>query len=207
MSDLGFQGREVEMLESALFYMIFGSAAAVLALLLVCCLWDAATHWQHLARFRACERKVRRANEAFSSRKGELPLCPYCVEPITQQPSPSKVVFLCGHRFHTDCCNAWFLQSPTSGVRCPICEVDADAYSFPAIYEALKGANECSDGQIDEAQTFVLLSLHKQFPEIIPEACLHRWTSCHTQIWLSELTCPRYNSVLKKHRQKSKSNV
>lgn len=42
-----------------------------------------------------------------------------------------------------------------------------------------------------EAQQFILSSLHRQFPEIIPDACLQKWSSCHTEIWLSELTCPR----------------
>merc|ERR1712129_197387 len=109
-SDLILEGRELAMLESALFYVIFGAAATAMALLFVCCFCDLFAHWQHWARFRACKRKVQLVNDAFSNRKGDLPLCPCCVETITCQPSPSKVVFLCGHRFHTDCVNAWFLQ-------------------------------------------------------------------------------------------------
>merc|ERR1719468_154172 len=163
---------------------------------MICCLWDAIAQWRHWARFRACERKLRRANDAFSNRRGDLLLCPHCVEPISSQPSPSKVVFLCGHRFHTSCCNAWFSESPGCTGRCPICEFDAETAAPGG--EADADPHAIKDGCNDGAQSFVLRSLHRQFPDIIPEACVQRWRSCHTQIWLSELTCPKFNSPLRK---------
>lgn len=190
--------------ETALFYGVLACAAICATLLMACCIWDAMAHWRHWAHFRACERKVRRANEVLSKRKGELPLCPFCVEPISGQPSPSKVVFLCGHRFHTDCCNEWFLESPAAAGRCPICEdgapVQRQSKDGAAGSPVAEDGDSANDGCNDEAQSFILLSLHKQFPEIISEACVKRWSSCHTQIWLSELNCPRYNSILHKHR-------
>lgn len=183
--------------ETLLFNALLGCAALAVSLLMVCCLWDVFAKWRHWAHFRACERKVRSANDVFSNRKGELPICPYCVEAIASQPSPTKVVFLCGHRFHTECCNAWFLEAPEAAGRCPICEAAPEEERGGAA----GGGEDCAgEGCNDEAQGFILRSLHKQFPEIIPEACLQRWASCHTQIWLSELSCPRYNSVLRKPR-------
>jgi hypothetical protein len=47
----------------------------------------------------------------------------------------------------------------------------------------------------DEAKKFMLHRLHKEYPDIIKKSDLERWCSCHTEIWLSELHCPRYKSI------------
>lgn len=174
-----------------LLYMtsiILGVAASAL---LVCCMYDAGSHWRHRARFHSCQKKVQRVHEVFLSKKGEMPLCPCCVETVSSQPSPSEVVFLCGHRFHIDCTNRWFQERPEKAGNCPICE---SRYCM-----------RCSDvdeetGAVDEAKTFILSSLHQQYPEIVPAVSVQRWASCHTEIWLSELSCPRYYSIFNKHK-------
>mmetsp|Transcript_138269 Transcript_138269/g.359334 ORF Transcript_138269/g.359334 Transcript_138269/m.359334 type:complete len:262 (+) Transcript_138269:91-876(+) len=174
--------------------------------LIVLCLWSAVSQWCHWAYFRACERKLKRVNEAFGRRHGELPLCPYCVEPISTQPSPSKVVFLCGHRFHTHCVNAWCSSSQSDSVsngsngRCPICEDAADSAASAESGDQQSNDDSADDGCNDEAQTFILASLHRQFPEIVSEDCVQRWANCHTQIWLSEMCCPRPKCILHKQR-------
>lgn len=199
----GSRGFDLAMIEPPLFYGISGCASVILAVLMVCCVVDAIQHWRHWARFSACERKVRRASEAFSNRKGDLQLCPCCVEPLSSQPSPSKVVFLCGHRFHTACCNFWFLDSPTAAGRCPICEGVGRKISAELTGDQEDENESTAGGSNDESQFFTLLSLHKQFPEIISEECVRRWAKCNTQLWLAELTCPQYNSILQRHRNKT----
>mmetsp|Transcript_126174 Transcript_126174/g.353317 ORF Transcript_126174/g.353317 Transcript_126174/m.353317 type:complete len:244 (+) Transcript_126174:78-809(+) len=186
-----------ELSEKALFYAVVSSLAFAILLLAVCLLWGAIVQWAHWAHFRACQRKVQRVNEAFSKRQKELSLCPCCVEPIANHASHAKVVFLCGHRFHTECVNNWFVTEPSAAGRCPICEAAtrASATSLPG-----GDASADGDGVNDEAQQFILSSLHRQFPEIIPDACLQKWSSCHTEIWLSELTCPRPKCILHKRR-------
>jgi len=59
-----------------------------------------------------------------------------------------------------------------------------------------------SMNSMDEAKNFMLHSLHKEYPDIIRQDCLERWCSCHTEIWLSELQCPRYKSIFAKHTHK-----
>jgi len=185
------------------------SIGLAITALIVLCLWSAVSQWCHWAHFRACERKVKRANEAFGRCHGEFPLCPYCVEPLTSQPSPSKVVFLCGHRFHTHCCNAYAAasgQSDSSGGHCPICQDSPGAAAEAGSARKLAAPSpsdddSLNDGCEDEAQTFLLASLHKQFPDIITEACMQRWAKCHTQIWLSELSCPRQKCIMHKRCQ------
>jgi len=202
-----------------------GAAAVVLA---ICCMYDIASYWYHKVHFHSCRRKVERVHGVFSRRKGELPLCPYCVEIIADQASPQKVVFLCGHRFHMDCANRWFLENPGKKAgRCPICS--EGPLGFPDLQAAVStsscpsplgagaptatvsvDAKECcqdcrevdsSDGVLapvlhdsvsDEAQGFILNSLHRRYPEIISGACVKRWLSCNTELWLSELSCPRW---------------
>lgn len=222
--------------------VLVGTAAVALTL---CCLYDTASYWYHKVHFHSCLRKVERVHGVFSRRKGELPLCPYCVEVISDQASPQKVVFLCGHRFHMDCANRWFLENPGKKAgRCPICSegplgfpdvqaavttspcasplaavapsatvsVDAedicrdcrevnllaraDADPLPRVSEvdSLDGvpAPALNDSVSDEAQGFILDSLHRRYPEIISAACVKRWLSCNTELWLSELKCPRW---------------
>merc|ERR1712008_575276 len=65
------------------------------------------------AHYYSCQQKVRRVHETFHKQKGDQLLCPYCIEYICPTARGSgPVVFLCGHRFHTDCANKWFLKHP-----------------------------------------------------------------------------------------------
>jgi len=241
--------------------------------LLVFCLYDIIAHWFHAMRFHTCQNKVKRVHDAFLSREGELSLCPYCVTSVSNQPSSSHVVFLCGHRFHMECANRWFAEEPAHSGRCAICAGGTSrrarkiaeaaklaASSKPAIawpltvFRPAEGseegselselpeqretpstcrstaevqlqekdssssnevametiscndedgtANSCCQNSMDEAKNFMLHSLHKEYPDIIQQANLDRWCSCHTEIWLSELQCPRYKSIFAKHVQK-----
>lgn len=164
--------------------------------LVMCCMYDTAASWLHRARFLSCERKVQRVHEVFLSLRGELPLCPHCVEFVSSQASPNTVVFLCGHRFHMDCANEWFVERACKAGRCPICEGRA-----PVLGLEVEEQPSCRD----ESKCFLLRSLRKQYPEIISEECCNRWAHCHTEIWLSELSCPRYTSIFNREaRERSK---
>lgn len=206
LAHYGEDGKLALLGATCLLYGLTCCVGLAAAALLVCCIYDAAAHWCHRAHFHSCQKKVRRVHEGLLNKKGELPLCPYCIEFIPNQSSPSKVVFLCGHRFHTDCANRWFQEHPEEAGRCPICE----AASPPSTEDGAAGGDRTgaeaaasnSDTCNDEAQIFILKSLHRRYPEFVPESCVQRWASCHTEIWLSELTCPRYNSILSKHSQK-----
>jgi len=177
-----------------------GAAAVALA---ICCMYDTASYWYHKVHFHSCLRQVERVHGVFSRRRGELPLCPYCVEVIGDQASAQKVVFLCGHRFHMDCANKWFLENPGKKAgRCPICTeetqapADAEEECCQDCREVDPGdgapAPALNDSVSDEAQGFILNSLHRRYPEIISAACVKRWLSCNTELWLSELSCPRW---------------
>lgn len=161
-----------------LLYFVTSCVLLVTSVLMLGCLYDAAARWLHRARFHSCVSKVRKVHEVFRKRKGEQLLCPYCVDPISKSSKP--VVFLCGHRFHTDCANQWFVENPGKAGRCPTCE-------NPHV----------SSRTICETLAFILGSLRRQYPDIISEANVNRWSSCHTEIWLTELRCPKYNSILR----------
>eukprot|EP00929_Paragymnodinium_shiwhaense_P013228 TRINITY_DN121093_c0_g1_i1.p1 TRINITY_DN121093_c0_g1~~TRINITY_DN121093_c0_g1_i1.p1 ORF type:complete len:312 (+),score=91.94 TRINITY_DN121093_c0_g1_i1:140-1075(+) len=173
--------------------------------LLVCAAYDLGAHWFHWARFRSCEAKVKRAHEAFHSKSGDLALCPYCVESLSMKRGPSKVVFLCGHRFHVQCSNKWFSENPLSSTHCPICR-DVDPFSGPCQpclpgaeeAEAAAGATKATEeaSAVDGAFGFILQNLHRMHPAIVSEDSVARWMKNNTEIWLSELKCPRYNSRL-----------
>jgi len=158
----------------------------VVVALALSCAYDAASHYFHRVHFRRCVSKIQRVHEVFQSRRGVLPLCPCCVNEVSLQPSPSVVVFLCGHRFHTTCANRFFLQKPNNRACCPICDNSAK--------EGEMKQNQ-SGNPIDEAKSFFLQSLHEQYPDIIHEDKINRWAAFHTEAWLSELECPRYNSI------------
>jgi len=164
----------------ALLYGATGCVLLVTAVFVLGCLFDAAARWLHRARFYSCVRKMRQVHEVFRKRKGEQLLCPYCVDPISTRSTSGQVVFLCGHRFHTDCANRWFVENPGKSGRCPTCE-------GPEIPSRTK----C------ESLAFILGSLRRRFPDIITEANVNRWSSCHTEIWLTELQCPSYNSIFR----------
>lgn len=181
-----------------ILYSVTSCAGLAASVLMICLMNDMVSQWRHRARFRSCEQKVQRVHEVFTSRKGDLPLCPYCVEYVSSQSSPSVVVFLCGHRFHIDCANRWLVEQECRDGHCPICE--GPASHVPPIEDA-----EIAEGhamnQPDEAKAFILQSLCKQYPDIVRQDCARRWCECHTEIWLSELSCPRYSSIFQSSRR------
>lgn len=182
-------------------YVLSSCLMLAVSTLVMCCMYDTAANWLHRARFLSCERKVQRVHEVFLSRRGELPLCPHCVEFVSNQPSPSTVVFLCGHRFHMDCANRWFVDRECKAGCCPICEGGKQPFAAKSL-EAMEEQLSCRD----ESKCFILRSLHKQYPEIISNECCNRWADCHTEIWLSELSCPRYYSIFNREvRERNKT--
>lgn len=204
---------------AVLLYGVTCCVVLVAAVLMVCCMYDAAAHWCHRAHFHSCQNKVQRVHEVFLRRKGEQLLCPYCVEFISNSSrSSGPVVFLCGHRFHMDCANKWFREQPDKAGRCPMCEAitcgsgaktnkSAASATVTGPTNAARTDNCCGEAAMtsvdstnDEALSFILGSLHRTYPAIIKEENVARWSSCHTEIWLSELRCPRYNSILHKHK-------
>lgn len=197
--------------------------------LMVCCMYDAAAHWCHRSHFHSCQTKVQRVHEVFSKKRGEPAMCPYCVEFISSSSRMSQpVVFLCGHRFHMECANRWFRDNPDKSGKCPLCEgvqqrccakakclagckddEPAPPAPAPTALALAARAEKCSgetntspvESSNDEALSFILGSLNREYPDIITEDCMNRWASCHTEIWLSELRCPKYNSLLHKQLQ------
>lgn len=180
-----------------LLYSVTSCVALAASVLMMCCLYDTASQWRHRAHFHNCKQKVKRVHEVLLSRHGELPLCPHCVEYVSNQPSPQVVVFLCGHRFHMECANSWLGRQEGTAGSCPICEPRKTAEEAGIEDGDCERSSLCSH---DEAKPFFLRSLSRQFPEIIDKDCVRRWRECHTEIWLSELNCPRYNSIF--HYQK-----
>lgn len=199
--------------------VITGVVGLAFSLLMLCCMCDAVVHHFHRQHFRSCERKLKLVHDTFLNRKGDMPLCPYCIETISSQASSnSKVVFLCGHRFHMGCANKWFRDYPQMAGNCPIC-TGSDSSQQSLLFAMPTSCHTCSpckpqmqiehkepeedqdsevSTSVDEAQSFILKSLQRVYPDIISEACVQRWARCHTEIWISELTCPKYISLLKK---------
>lgn len=185
-----------------IFYVIAGCFVIFLTTLAGCCVYDSVAHWRHLAYFRSCSTQVRRVHDMFLNPQGELPLCPMCIEKVPTSASSTAVVFLCGHRFHTECANQWYLAKPRNGGRCPICNDtdgcrDAEASDGDAL---TCGKCEHLEAQ-DEAKAFFLRTLMQQFPEFISEECVKRWANCHSEIWLSELECPQYRSIFSREKK------
>jgi hypothetical protein len=192
-------------------------------------LYDLMARWHHWARFWSCQAKIRRVHENCKNERGELLVCPYCVECLPDSRSSKKVMFLCGHQFHVGCSKKWLHEHQEATTRCPVCSDTCDAASVlrkaaaaaatavvadASIHSGAGGQElpatvvtpvpvplpqsvlvECS---VDGAIAFILRSLHSQYPDIISEACAGRWVQCHTEIWLSELRCPRYSSILRR---------
>jgi len=203
--------------------------------IMVVYIYDLWLRWRHKAYVGSCERKVHRACEVLSKRKNELHLCPYCIEFLPRGRSSSKVVFHCGHCFHTRCANQWYDDHPKGTGHCPICHTcGAEAegtlpaagvpaadgqpsgvfyYARPAGAAAGEGdtsadgkagpAGAAADGPDsgtagDEEQCFMVHSLHRLFPDIIPAEFVQRWALCHARLWLTEFACPRYVSIFRK---------
>ncbi|CAK9094924.1 unnamed protein product [Durusdinium trenchii] len=182
----------------------------ILAALVVCViLLDRALSWKHQATYYACRRQVQRVQEALMKGKDNLSLCPCCVECTLNTQAPKKVKFLCGHGYHLDCINSWFQENPQSVGCCPVCEVGKlqqerqKGQSWLSVCHELRSCGSekgevCIDAPRDEAQTFILHSLHRRYPAIISEESLERWAGCNAELWLTELACPRYSSIFKK---------
>lgn len=177
---------------------------SLLILIVACMLYDASANWLHKARFRACRTKVKSVQVAFMKGKDDVALCPCCVESVEKTPSVKKVMFLCGHRFHLHCINTWLHENGGTIGSCPVCDVAAaeDSICLPctsgenaAVSLPLRTISSMGDGGRDEAQIFILKSLHRRYPQIVTQECVERWAECNVELWLSELSCPRYKSL------------
>mmetsp|Transcript_116496 Transcript_116496/g.371782 ORF Transcript_116496/g.371782 Transcript_116496/m.371782 type:complete len:361 (-) Transcript_116496:52-1134(-) len=186
------------------------------------CVCDAAARWRHRARFLECVRKVQHVHRELVRQDHDHPLCPYCIEFVQGAPSSGKVVFLCGHCFHLSCANSFFRDHQERAGLCPICcegiakvaeqpcggragtsKAAPGAAEAPAAAEGAtaaptsgpRGAPQNSSLK-EGGRSFLLTSLRRMYPETISEACMLRWASCHVEIWLQELTQPKYKSFL-----------
>jgi hypothetical protein len=173
---------------SLLFYLLTSTLGLVAIILVACVAYDVFAQWRHQARFRLCKSKVEKVHEAFGQHEG-VQLCPICIEglPVNEKACAHAVTFLCGHRFHTDCANSWFMFNDAPG-RCPICEL-------PHSYSVAKREEESEQSVSDEIKAFFLTSLRSRFPDIVSEDHLASWKDCHTEIWLAELRPSRYQSI------------
>lgn len=175
-------------------YVLSGTFALIFTLLSACGLYDGVARWRHRARFRSCRKKIKSVHDLCQRPLEELPLCPICVHylPKTSDTKNSKganvsTSFICGHRFHVDCVDAWNRCSHVDCQgRCPVCEL---ARTWERQEE--EGGRICED----EFKVFLLHSLHQQYPDIISEENVQRWASCNTETWLAELSNPRYLSI------------
>mmetsp|Transcript_112011 Transcript_112011/g.157019 ORF Transcript_112011/g.157019 Transcript_112011/m.157019 type:complete len:218 (-) Transcript_112011:55-708(-) len=177
--DLGEEGRAVVM---AMLLCSAGFLSVTLFILVACCLLDTALSWKHRATYYACRQKVQQVQEALMKGKEDLSLCPCCVETTQYTQPQKKVKFICGHGYHLHCVNRWFQEHPNSVGSCPVCE----------------GETAGGDTPRDEAQTFILHSLHRRFPTIITKECMDSWEGCNAELWLTVLKCPRYSSLFSK---------
>lgn len=181
-------------------------ALLVLSLLMVM-LWhihDPLVQWWHRPRFERCLAKITEVHKMLGapSSPSAPPLCPICVKTMPKPPSRHVIVYHCGHSFHVDCSTCWFLTHyPDKPNFCPICELP---HSCSATNKDSAGrVAEAAQAEIaaDEVKAFFLSSLRSQYPEIITEACVHRWAKCHSETWLEELKCPRYQSFFNSKSQ------
>jgi len=49
-----------------------------------------------------------------------------------------------------------------------------------------------------EVRNFLLASLHRKHPELVPEPLVERWSASHIELWLPELTNTEYRSLFQK---------
>jgi len=176
----------------------------------VCCVYDTFMHWRHRHHWAMCNQKIRRVHNVFQDAGGDLRLCPFCVEwvPDGQESQVKKAMvfrFLCGHQFHHECLQKWFKAHPQKQGRCPVCELPHSYSSKDEYLSDISDKEACrSVNAIDEIKAFFLRSLNRQYPSIVLDVDICRWKSSHTEIWLSELECPRYMSIFQQMRQKSR---
>mmetsp|Transcript_48246 Transcript_48246/g.104981 ORF Transcript_48246/g.104981 Transcript_48246/m.104981 type:complete len:416 (-) Transcript_48246:78-1325(-) len=173
-------------------YVMMTCFGCTLGLMSLCCVYDTMSKWRHKARYHRCLDKIRRIHEVFLKPVGELPLCCACVDylpakPLDGRAAPNVVVFLCGHRLHTDCANHWFAEHPSGAGACPVCELP--------MHETGYATSSPAGGEPDDAKAFFLHSLQNEFPDIVSKEQVGRWKCCHTEIWLAELEQPRYKSI------------
>lgn len=203
--------------------VVASSLGLAWVLLSLCCVYDTLLHWRHRHHWAVCAQKIKRVHNVFQNGKGEVHLCPVCVEWVPNDYVDNHlkkalvVSFLCGHRFHSECLQKWFRRNPSRQGRCPICNLphlfscdeglkdDKAKLKSTEMVEMTENDNfsdACrSVNAVDEIKSFFLRSLKLQYPEIITDDNLGRWKSTHTEIWLSELECPRYVSIFKNWRK------
>eukprot|EP00931_Biecheleriopsis_adriatica_P012004 TRINITY_DN113104_c0_g1_i1.p2 TRINITY_DN113104_c0_g1~~TRINITY_DN113104_c0_g1_i1.p2 ORF type:complete len:247 (-),score=41.85 TRINITY_DN113104_c0_g1_i1:30-770(-) len=199
---IDFVAEEGRAVVKAMLYCMAGLFALIIGLLVSCFIVDVSLSWRHYATFQSLKRKIRRVQDALMKGKEDLSLCPCCVECTLNAQAAHRVKFICGHSFHLNCINSWFKDYPDHVGCCPVCE---NAMSGQELQECsgcsqpYKGDTGASGEAMprDEAQTFILRSLHRRYPSFISKACVEHWAGCNAELWLSELTCPRYSSIFK----------
>lgn len=176
--------------------------------------YDLSARWCHTLRFERCKRDLQRIQEVLLKGDGDVPLCPCCVNPIKPAMFRSRVVFICGHGFHLDCANRCFLENQQLAGSCPLCILMGMQAACAQPRVTVQGAEDLLDevkGCVGkqsvepvvspiglasaELRSFMLASLRRKYQDILSEACIQRWESCHIEIWLSELVCPKYTSL------------
>lgn len=191
-----------------IFLTTFGAILGLAWVFLsMCCVYDTFMHWRHRHHWAMCNQKIRRVHNVFQDAGGgDLRLCPFCVEwvPEREDNQVKKAMvcqFLCGHKFHTECLQKWFKGHPQKQGRCPVCELPHSYSSKDEYLSDISDKEACrAVNAIDEIKAFFLRSLNRQYPDIITEPDCSRWKSSHTEIWLSELECPRYMSIFQQMR-------
>lgn len=210
-SNPSFGLKDFQVQPTRIFLTTFGAILGLAWVCLsLCCIYDTFMHWRHRHHWAMCAQKIRRVHNVFQDAGGDLRLCPFCVEWVpnaedSQVKKAMVVKFLCGHKFHTECLQKWFKAHTQKQGRCPVCELPHSYSSKDEYLSDISDREACrSVNAIDEIKAFFLRSLNRQYPDIITECECSRWKSSHTEIWLSELECPRYMSIFQQMRQKSR---
>lgn len=184
--------------------------------LLLAVAYDIAARWLYTRRFRMCIQDLHRVQEVLLKGDDESPLCPYCIEYIKCTAAQSKVAFICGHCFHLDCVNKCFDEHPGRAGQCPLCSCAYLQAKIPHDHQSIGGEQDVAEADkasmasdtveacMQDVRRFVLASMCRKYPELISEARAKRWLSCHVEVWLSELQCPKYASVFAGHAQQGK---
>jgi len=196
------------------FMCAVGIAVVMLSLGAAAC--DLIMNWRHRSRFNTCLKKIEHVHRVMVQASGEMPLCPVCIDSMPRCAGDHQkghgrqtIAFLCGHRFHVDCVDAWFTRHPKSQGQCPICHLTYSLTASQAEHpeeEAIELDACRSMNSVDEMKDFFLRILQEQYPDIISDENFQRWRSCQTEIWLSELECPWYNSLFSSAGEASRRN-
>lgn len=170
-------------------------------IVVVLCVYDGIAHWRYVAYFRDCRSQVLRIQSMFE--KTNLQLCPICIKKVNHAQSSQNVIFLCGHGFHTECANRWYRKEGQDHGICPICNVCDNQRPTCGTCDEIgenMDAAPVGIGFRGEDKAFYLRSLSERFPEFVTKECARRWANCHTELWLQELDCPRYQSIFTWHK-------